>query len=248
MDITFSCSNCGQQLEVEESGAGLAVPCPKCGKSLTIPTASTPVATALKKSTGMGLAPASASKASATRPAKVNEFLCGNCGAVCPVEEKSMPAVSKTCVATIDKGKSLRLPLSTWNSLILCQECKEWNWNTDDERITSFTFPCPTCGVSTHFGTLGRKYTPGKDFLTPLVIGDWRLAGKNLPLKCGHTIYLPKLSKDNQFRVPVAAPTTTPKPSPVPHPEKSVTAPTPATKPTSAPEPPKSKTQKISPA
>jgi hypothetical protein len=37
MDITFSCSNCGQQLSVDVSGSGLSVDCPKCGKSLAIP-------------------------------------------------------------------------------------------------------------------------------------------------------------------------------------------------------------------
>lgn len=37
MDITFSCHNCDQQLVVDEAGAGVTVPCPRCGKSLTIP-------------------------------------------------------------------------------------------------------------------------------------------------------------------------------------------------------------------
>lgn len=37
MDITFSCTNCGKHLVVDQSGAGLSVPCPKCGTSLTIP-------------------------------------------------------------------------------------------------------------------------------------------------------------------------------------------------------------------
>src|SRR6266404_5746509 len=41
MDITFSCSNCCQQLSVDESGAGLSLPCPKCGKTLPIPVAPT---------------------------------------------------------------------------------------------------------------------------------------------------------------------------------------------------------------
>jgi uncharacterized protein YbaR (Trm112 family) len=40
MDITFSCPNCRQQLDVDESGAGLSVPCPKCGQNLTIPVES----------------------------------------------------------------------------------------------------------------------------------------------------------------------------------------------------------------
>jgi len=224
----------------------LAVPCPKCGKSLSIPSASTPPATAPGKSTDVGMDLMSALESAAPLPAKVIDFLCGNCGAVCPVEEKFMPSVTKMCVATIHGGTALQVPLSTWNSLILCQECKGWNWNTDDERITAFSFPCPICGHVTHFESLGRKYTPGKDFLTPLVIGDLRLAGKNLTLKCGHKIYLPKLSKDQQFHVPLTAPKTTPMPAPVPQPTKSVAAPPTATKPSSGLESQKSKTQKIS--
>ena len=39
MDITFSCSHCGQQLFVDECGAGLSLPCPKCGENLPIPVA-----------------------------------------------------------------------------------------------------------------------------------------------------------------------------------------------------------------
>jgi len=38
MDITFNCTKCGQHLVVDEAGAGLSVPCPKCGNELTIPT------------------------------------------------------------------------------------------------------------------------------------------------------------------------------------------------------------------
>jgi DNA-directed RNA polymerase subunit RPC12/RpoP len=37
MDITFACESCGQQIIVDESGAGLQVPCPRCGKEITIP-------------------------------------------------------------------------------------------------------------------------------------------------------------------------------------------------------------------
>lgn len=37
MDVTFSCINCGQRIEVDEAGAGLEVQCPQCGQSLTVP-------------------------------------------------------------------------------------------------------------------------------------------------------------------------------------------------------------------
>ena len=40
MDITFSCGNCGQQLEIDENGAGVSIDCPKCGKPVYVPSRS----------------------------------------------------------------------------------------------------------------------------------------------------------------------------------------------------------------
>ncbi|MBI5821385.1 MAG: DUF4190 domain-containing protein [Verrucomicrobia bacterium] len=40
MDIIFPCTKCGQQLTVDEAGAGQIVPCPKCNQSLIIPSLS----------------------------------------------------------------------------------------------------------------------------------------------------------------------------------------------------------------
>jgi len=40
MDIIFACKKCGQHLEIDESGAGQIVDCPKCNQSLTVPLAS----------------------------------------------------------------------------------------------------------------------------------------------------------------------------------------------------------------
>ncbi len=37
MDITFSCTYCGQRVVVDEAGAGITVQCPECGLSLTVP-------------------------------------------------------------------------------------------------------------------------------------------------------------------------------------------------------------------
>jgi len=39
-DITFNCGWCGQHIVIDEAGAGLAIDCPKCGKSLTVPSQS----------------------------------------------------------------------------------------------------------------------------------------------------------------------------------------------------------------
>ena len=38
MDITFNCGWCGQQIAVDEAGAGLATECPKCGQPITVPS------------------------------------------------------------------------------------------------------------------------------------------------------------------------------------------------------------------
>jgi DNA-directed RNA polymerase subunit RPC12/RpoP len=49
MEIKFSCTNCGKQLEADDFGAGLTIPCPKCGHSLTIPAP--PAATEVSETT-----------------------------------------------------------------------------------------------------------------------------------------------------------------------------------------------------
>jgi DNA-directed RNA polymerase subunit RPC12/RpoP len=42
MDIEFQCSNCGQSLSVDASGAGTEIECPACGSTILIPQTSTP--------------------------------------------------------------------------------------------------------------------------------------------------------------------------------------------------------------
>jgi predicted RNA-binding Zn-ribbon protein involved in translation (DUF1610 family) len=37
MDITFTCKTCGQNIAIDESGAGRVVNCPKCGISIEVP-------------------------------------------------------------------------------------------------------------------------------------------------------------------------------------------------------------------
>jgi Holliday junction DNA helicase RuvB len=41
MDITFNCENCGQNLVIDESGAGLQIQCPKCSLAVLVPNKST---------------------------------------------------------------------------------------------------------------------------------------------------------------------------------------------------------------
>jgi DNA-directed RNA polymerase subunit RPC12/RpoP len=40
MEITFKCTQCGQDLEIDESGAGLSVPCPQCSAEVIVPASS----------------------------------------------------------------------------------------------------------------------------------------------------------------------------------------------------------------
>jgi DNA-directed RNA polymerase subunit RPC12/RpoP len=38
MDITFSCEKCGQNIVVDEAGAGITVDCPRCGRPVYVPS------------------------------------------------------------------------------------------------------------------------------------------------------------------------------------------------------------------
>ena len=37
MDISFNCEKCGQNIVIDETGAGQLVDCPKCGRPLEVP-------------------------------------------------------------------------------------------------------------------------------------------------------------------------------------------------------------------
>lgn len=39
VDIKFNCAVCGTPMVIDEAGAGMAVQCPSCGQSLTVPPA-----------------------------------------------------------------------------------------------------------------------------------------------------------------------------------------------------------------
>ncbi|MEI6392243.1 MAG: hypothetical protein WCT12_14205 [Verrucomicrobiota bacterium] len=41
MDVIFNCPRCEQELAVDSSGAGSAIPCPACGETITIPAPET---------------------------------------------------------------------------------------------------------------------------------------------------------------------------------------------------------------
>jgi hypothetical protein len=49
MDITFNCDFCGQGIEIDRAGAGVAVRCPKCYEKIVVPKQSTQIAGNTKK-------------------------------------------------------------------------------------------------------------------------------------------------------------------------------------------------------
>jgi hypothetical protein len=67
MDVNFNCPACAQHLTVDQEGAGLTVPCPTCGMSLTVPEAVIPPSNAPFERTsttgGSGLATSKATSA-----------------------------------------------------------------------------------------------------------------------------------------------------------------------------------------
>ena len=74
MDITFSCGHCGQHLVIDSLGVGDTVPCPKCGRSLTVPFTSTPLES-VNQSVIAEQTVSSSDKATASIKAKTITFL-----------------------------------------------------------------------------------------------------------------------------------------------------------------------------
>jgi tetratricopeptide (TPR) repeat protein/predicted RNA-binding Zn-ribbon protein involved in translation (DUF1610 family) len=71
MDITFNCDKCGQNITIDETGAGQLVDCPKCGEPVEVPYRTKPSNVAVSRpvqspQTEGGFSPASRSKSKAT--------------------------------------------------------------------------------------------------------------------------------------------------------------------------------------
>jgi len=126
-------------------------------------------------------------------------YACGECHRPRRMRREENPAVTHNQFARIDKGIVLQLPLTMWNTVFRCLGCDGWNWVTLDERIRGFEMPCPECGVPTRLTTLGRHLTLSKRFLQPLVLGEWRQAGRHLTLKCWHHVYLPTIIEERDL-------------------------------------------------
>ena len=120
-------------------------------------------------------------------------YACGSCHKVRRLTRDENPELNKKQYGRIQKGTTLQIPLTLWNTVFKCEECRRWNWVALDDRITGFELPCPDCGVTAHVDTLGRHLELSKQLRQPIVLAELRQAGKPVMLKCGHRLYLPRL-------------------------------------------------------
>ena len=68
MEIIFNCPNCGQELAVDDAGAGSEIPCPTCSETITIPAKPTKAAPApRRRSPAPSLAPSAMASSAAAK-------------------------------------------------------------------------------------------------------------------------------------------------------------------------------------
>jgi len=118
MDIVFKCPACQQQLEVEADASGHQIPCPACGRSITIPAAD---ASNMK----VGIAAHSSAAAKEEKHFSV------------PVSERPVEALIKKSLPTLDaatKDGPKRLRVRTIRHI----DCKEVGHDNFDVAVTDF--------------------------------------------------------------------------------------------------------------
>jgi len=147
MDIVFYCTNksCGQELAVDESGAGSEIECPTCGEVLVVP-APTPENTVDATITPIPTEPAPAPKPElpATKPGGAAKGASGKI--VIPKKEKSFSVPvhsgpgevlikkSKPTLEVAAKESDRKVRLKT----IRHSECQEVGKDKYDETVTDF--------------------------------------------------------------------------------------------------------------
>src|ERR1041384_4363208 len=79
MDISFTCDNCEQHLTIDESGRGMLVACPNCGRDVLVPNRSSPppVSETLRTANSPQILPGNI-LASLVRDQKTNRLLSFN--------------------------------------------------------------------------------------------------------------------------------------------------------------------------
>jgi hypothetical protein len=146
MDIVFYCTNknCGQELAVDESGAGSEIECPTCGENLTVPqptpentvpsdnVSEEQSAPAAAAPAAPGPAPSAAKAASSkiTLPKKEKSFSVPvHSGPAEVLIKKPKPSLE---VAAKDADRKIRL------KTIRHSECQEVGKDKFDETVTDF--------------------------------------------------------------------------------------------------------------
>ena len=97
MDITFNCKKCGQQLEIDESGAGMMIQCPKCAASVAVPS----------KTTALTQPEVPRPRTIELSPVALQSFLqdCPDCGRQVPTRVASCPCCGRPITPIAARGR-----------------------------------------------------------------------------------------------------------------------------------------------
>jgi DNA-directed RNA polymerase subunit RPC12/RpoP len=129
MEIIFNCPNCGQELSVDDAGAGSEIPCPTCSENITIPEKSAKAAPAPAEEVHKASLAPSAMASSAG--AKVEFHL------KVPVRATSGESLIKKAAVPLEavaKGADKRIRVHT----IRHDKCIDAGVDKFDETVTKF--------------------------------------------------------------------------------------------------------------
>jgi len=133
MDMIFNCPKCGQELEVDASGAGQEITCPSCSESISIPAPGSPgtrvTATDEPAAAATGPGPINAIAASAA--AKIERHLKVPVHAKAPEKLIAKP-LAPLEVAARESDRQMRV------KCIRHVDCVEVGHDKFDETVSSF--------------------------------------------------------------------------------------------------------------
>lgn len=139
-DMNFDCPECGHNLEVDENGAGMTVPCPECSKPIQIP-----IHNANKQNFHSFFCPQCRHPLEASKEYYGQLIDCPSCGqpvevpfpntiqnTPAPLQQKTIPTQTSSCNTPSSRPSQNKAP----------------NSNIDPNSITqsSSTKACPYCG------------------------------------------------------------------------------------------------------
>lgn len=151
MDVIFNCSNCNQELEVDEAAVGQQIDCPSCGNKLTIPPpdpnrkpqTQSPPAAPEAPAEAKATEPASQAPAEPAKPAEGAEAKPPP--APEPKKEKGpivVPHYEKTEEIRVKKTESKETPKDQKKIMrirtIRRNQCVEVGHDLFDEKVTDF--------------------------------------------------------------------------------------------------------------